>query len=311
MATSQADMLTLVRAWMRGDTTTMRSLFTKLGEQAAHNGETAYSQELKRAGMFIPTVNELSISHYVDSNQTETTHTLIIPDQIRKQIDLVVLERDHADDLAQHGLNPVSKLLLTGKPGTGKTSVAILIARQLHVPLYTVRLDRLVESRLGKTLNNIGILFDQVKRQSCVLFLDEADSLLAARDGRDDVPEMRRATNLLLQELDRWDSQNVLIAASNMTELLDSAAFRRFDTHIRMPDTIGAYAQQLIMSRFIELHMQYEGDWSTVISHAMNLSPAIVLRCVDNLVRETILHQSNMIRLSILGERLHAESSSL
>ncbi|MBT1162176.1 AAA family ATPase [Bifidobacterium sp. SO1] len=92
--------------------------------------------------------------------------------------------------------------------------------------------------------------------------MDEADSLLCSRRGRDDVSEMRRSTNLLLQRIDDWNPMGILIAASNMPELLDPAMFRRFDLRISMPDRTGELAEKIIMRRLSEIDMQLDGKYS-------------------------------------------------
>jgi SpoVK/Ycf46/Vps4 family AAA+-type ATPase len=62
-----------------------------------------------------------------------------------------------------------------------------------------------------------------------VLLLDEFDAIAKRRDDDSDVGELKRLVNVLLQALDEWPANALLIAATNHGELLDPAVWRRFD----------------------------------------------------------------------------------
>ncbi|MBT1161678.1 ATP-binding protein [Bifidobacterium sp. SO1] len=269
--------------------------------------DNAYTMRLAQAGHIgdgKPAKADTVISQYTDDREDGIGHELILPPDIRSAVDRFLTERDHADALAAHGLNPASKFLMTGRPGTGKTSLAALISRRSGLPLRTIRLDRLLNGLSGKTLENIGILFDRMRFVPCVLFLDEADSLLCSRRGRDDVSEMRRATSLLLQRIDDWNPMGILIAASNMPELLDPAMFRRFDLRISMPAMTGNLAEEIIMLRLDEIGMRLDGrHFENAYEWGSRLTPALIVRTVDGLARETIIRGGDVIDVDELGRR--------
>jgi SpoVK/Ycf46/Vps4 family AAA+-type ATPase len=62
-----------------------------------------------------------------------------------------------------------------------------------------------------------------------VLLLDEFDAIAKKRDDATDVGELKRLVTVLLQAIDEWPNTSILIAATNHSELLDPAAWRRFD----------------------------------------------------------------------------------
>lgn len=134
-----------------------------------------------------------------------------------------------ADDIRRRGLPIRSKLLFCGPPGCGKTLCAEIFAGEQGLPLYIVKLDRLISSYLGETASNVRKIFEFARKQPCVLFFDEFDALARARDDSGEHNELRRVVNSLLIFIDRITPKGFLIAATNLDQSLDPAIWRRFD----------------------------------------------------------------------------------
>lgn len=134
-----------------------------------------------------------------------------------------------ADDIRRHGLPVRSKLLFCGPPGCGKTLCAEIFAAELGLPMFVVKLDRLISSYLGETAANIRKTFEFARKQPCVLFFDEFDALARSRDDTGEHNELRRVVNSLLLFIDRMQPRGFLIAATNLDGALDPAIWRRFD----------------------------------------------------------------------------------
>lgn len=114
-------------------------------------------------------------------------------------------------------------------PGCGKTLCAEIFAGELGLPLYIVKLDRLISSYLGETASNVRKIFDFARKHPCVLFLDEFDALARSRADTSEHNELRRVVNSLLIFIDRIEPKGFLVAATNLGQALDSAIWRRFD----------------------------------------------------------------------------------
>ena len=104
-----------------------------------------------------------------------------------------------------------------------------MIAGELGLPLMTVRLDALFSRFLGATANHLRAVFAEMPRRPGVYLFDEFDSVAKARGDAQDVGEMRRVVTAFLQLADADRSNSILVAATNYSELLDRAVFRRFD----------------------------------------------------------------------------------
>jgi len=153
---------------------------------------------------------------------------VVQPGQMRR-IERIISEHDQQNKLKQHGLSHRRKILLVGPPGTGKTMTAKVLAHEVHLPLYTIQVDRLTTRFMGETAAKLRQLFDLILQQPGVYLFDEFDAIGGERSFENDVGEMRRVLNAFLQFIEQDTSDSLIIAATNSPELLDRALFRRFD----------------------------------------------------------------------------------
>ena len=146
----------------------------------------------------------------------------------RRVVAELVEEQRRADLLRSYGIEPRNRLLLSGPPGNGKTSVAEAIASELMLPFYVIRYEGLVSSFLGETAARLDSAFEFARTRRCVLFFDELDTIAKERSDEHETGEIKRVVSTLLLQIDHLPPHVVLVAATNHSELLDRAAWRRF-----------------------------------------------------------------------------------
>ncbi|MGR3977548.1 ATP-binding protein [Acinetobacter sp. 1207_04] len=156
-------------------------------------------------------------------------------ENLEKSISYLQEEWRNADDLQKNGISPAYSVMLFGLPGTGKTHLATYLASQQELPLVVAKLDGLLSSFLGTTARNIANLFNFVNRYKCILLLDEFDAIAKLRDDPNELGELKRVVNTLLQCLDERSKIGYTIAITNHESLLDPAIWRRFDLRIEVP----------------------------------------------------------------------------
>ena len=156
-------------------------------------------------------------------------------DQIKEAVDSVVLEWTNYSKLVKMNATPSRSCLIYGDPGTGKTHLAKWIAKRVGLPVVLAKLDGIVSSFLGTSSRNISNLFKFANRYKCVLLLDEFDAIAKLRDDPQEVGEVKRIVNTLLQCLDDRDEVGFTIGVTNHEQLLDPAIWRRFDVQIEIP----------------------------------------------------------------------------
>lgn len=154
---------------------------------------------------------------------------------IQNAIESIVNEWNKFDTLLEIHAMPASSCLIYGEPGTGKTHLAKWIAKQLGMPVILARLEGLMSSFLGTTSRNIGNLFAFADKYKCVLLLDEFDAIAKLRNDPQEVGEIKRVVNTLLQCLDTRQGKGFTIGVTNHESLLDPAIWRRFDIQIQIP----------------------------------------------------------------------------
>ncbi len=147
----------------------------------------------------------------------------------------IVGEWQNCEALLTVSISPSNTCLIYGDPGTGKTRLALWIARELMLPVVLIRLDGLVSSFLGTTARNIGNLFTFANRYRCILLLDEFDAIAKVRDDPQEVGEIKRVVNTLLQNLDGRKDIGLTIGITNHPALLDPAVWRRFEIQLDIP----------------------------------------------------------------------------
>ena len=139
------------------------------------------------------------------------------------------------------------RILLHGPPGTGKTGFARFLAERVDRPLLRRPASALLSPFLGESEKLIDEAFREAEREGAVLMLDEADSLLAARENARQQWQVS-ITNEILQAMEDYDG--IFIAATNLIDRLDQAAMRRFDWRVPLdwlkPEQVVALAAETL-----------------------------------------------------------------
>jgi hypothetical protein len=125
--------------------------------------------------------------------------------------------------------------LFSGSPGTGKTMVAGVIARDLGLEMYRVDVSRITSKWIGETEKNLGSLFDAAEDGQVMLLFDEADSLFAKRtEVKSSVDRYANMeVNYLLQRLDSFEG--IAILTTNFGNAIDPAFKRRLTYRVTFP----------------------------------------------------------------------------
>ena len=243
---SRADLLvSLVKAGSQGDQKLLRKTVEAMAaeERAKHHHQLANKLEENLRSENVrqrPSEVERAFDggHGGLLYEVEPRRTLdaLFLEQTALQACRELIEEQHRKDiLRSYGVEPRHRVLLSGPPGNGKTSLAEAIATELLVPLFVVRYEAVIGSFLGETSSRLKRLFDFVRTHQCVLFFDEFDTLGKERGDTHETGEIKRVVSSLLLQIDALPSHVVVVTATNHAELLDRAVWRRFQLRLALP----------------------------------------------------------------------------
>lgn len=315
MAASADHLKALVKSHLDGDDERFYTIAMQVAARAARSGQHRYAEDLKRlvdeaagrpiapASRTVPIAKprgELSDLLSV-AYPEHSLKDVVLPAAIHGQLDRVLHEQRQRARLEKHGFAPAHRVMLEGPPGTGKTMTAGAVAHDLHLPLFTIRLDSLLSKFMGETSAKLRLVFDAVSEQRAVYFFDEFDALGGDRSGND-VGEARRILNSFLGFIETSPSSSVVIAATNHRQLLDHALFRRFDLVVTYPMPSQEAALELLQRRLRGI--QGRIVWSRLLEDAAGLSPADLVRAAEAAAKDAILSDAKTVGTERLKKAL-------
>ena len=200
-----------------------------------------------------------------------TWDSLILPPAIKAQLQQLQAVIEDPESATRFGVDPPTGLLLAGPPGTGKTTIAKVLAAQARCSFYPISGADVMSKWVGESESNIRRLFERAREnRPSIIFIDEIDAI-AGRRGEVQVHDSH--VNQLLAEIDGVAGQRgvFLIGATNRPDQLDPAMLRggRLSRTIwlGLPDEAGRLAilrlhaarMPTVAVRFEELARETEG----------------------------------------------------
>jgi len=226
--------------------------------------------------------------------------SLILSQETKTQLERIIREFKDADILATYNLNYKQKILLCGKPGTGKTFSAQIISSVLNIPLVYIRFDAIISSYLGETAGNLRKVFDFIENGIWIVLFDEFDIIGKNRDDNHEHGEIKRVVNNFLQMLDNFKGDSILFAATNHQNILDSAIWRRFDAVISYELPNEATRQYLFERYLRPIKRDKKINLSKAAKDSQGLSPADIKMITTEAMKTTIIDSRNSLTMDDL-----------
>ena len=292
---SSDKILALMKAHYEHNNESFNTLSLQIAASEAKSGHSVVASEIKALVEKNRKPSSVALkftnSPFDDMIQRADTkmgmENLVVSEDTRERLERVILEYRERNRLLRSGFQNRNKILLGGLTGTGKTMSASVIASETDLPLYVIRLDRIITKYMGATSAKLGQVFDAIEQFEGVYLFDEFDAIGTDRDRDNEVGEMRRILTSFLMFMERVDSSSIIVAATNHLEVLDKALFRRFDDviHFELPtlDQIKLLLSKQLDGRLDSWHANQVADLLTGLSHA-----TICAICNDA-IKESIL----------------------
>ncbi|MGN1405533.1 MAG: AAA family ATPase, partial [Erysipelotrichaceae bacterium] len=219
------------------------------------------------------------------------------------ELNRFILERSLIDKFLEEDIVPPNSILLHGLPGVGKTYISKWLSYKLNMPIVTLDLANSISSYLGRSGQNIKSIFQYVKEQNLILFLDEIDAIAKRRDDASDLGELKRLVNVLLKELESCPVTCIVIGATNHPELLDNAIWRRFDRSIEISLPEEEQRMMLIERGLGKRYSKIDsGIIQLVIDGTNQMSASDICKMCEHIKRRNVINPEYTLNYCVLKE---------
>lgn len=230
-------------------------------------------------------------------------------EETKKEIQSIVrpyTDKREYDRLTKAGMAPVKGLLLFGPPGTGKTTIARIIANETKMKLIVVNASSFLNMYVGESEKNLVDVFKKAREKApCIICFDEIESFLMDRSKAVRSYETSIVSTFLTQMDGFADLRDVLvIATTNNPTLIDPAALRpgRFDKliYVGVPDEA---ARAVMFEKYLNGKTGYGVDYKKLAENSERFTGADIKALCETAFRENdfkpVTEEQLMMRLSI------------
>jgi len=309
-------LINLVKAGVNGDTGTFRRTVDAIVAEERGKQHNVLADQIERV-VRTPNGNALLNvpRHAAEGSQRakdfisevmprRKLDELVLPDTTKLATQQLIEEQQRSNLLRSHSLEPRHRILLVGPPGNGKTTLAEAIAESLAIPLFVVRYEGMIGSFLGETAARLKRVFEYARTTPCVLFFDEFDAVGKERGDKHETGEIKRVVTSLLMQIDDLPSYVVVIAATNHSELLDRAVWRRFQLRLPLPAPTQKQLTQFLQLLAEKAEFNLDVSAAQITKSLGRVSYAEAEEFLLNVMRRKILTSGERPSSEIVREQL-------
>lgn len=259
----------------------------------------------------VPTDQERGLPLLIVKEPGRGLDDVVLSEENRNTLEDILEQHNRMDVLQSYGLRPADKVLFCGPPGCGKTLTAEVLATELGRPLAIVRMDSVVSSYLGETAANLRKVFDFIDSTPMVALFDEFDSLGKEREDSSEHGELKRVVNAVLQMLDAYQGQSLIIAATNHEQMLDSAIWRRFEEILLFDPPTKDELLHLLQIKLRGVRRDFEVTDDKVISLFTKMTHAEVERILRRSIKEMVLKGQEFLQIRLINRAIQREQAQV
>lgn len=178
-----------------------------------------------------------------------TWDDLVLDPKTKRELRQMQLMLEKPDLAKELGVQPPTGILLKGPPGTGKTTIARILANEAKCNFFAITPAEVNQMYVGESEKRVRDLFAKARANPpAIIFIDEIDALLPIRQGGVAI-HSDKVVNQFLQEMDGLtvNSHVFIVGATNRPDMIDPALRRggRLSREIDIPIPDAAARKQL------------------------------------------------------------------
>jgi SpoVK/Ycf46/Vps4 family AAA+-type ATPase len=264
---------------------------------------------MRRLVESIPTDRERGMPLLEVREPVRSLSDVVLSDENRSCIEELLMEHHRVETLQSFGMHAVDRILFCGPPGCGKTLTAEVVATELSRPLVIVRIDSVISSYLGETAASLRKVFDFISASPMVVLFDEFDALAKERSDLAEHGEIKRVVNAVLQMLDAYEGQSIMIAATNHEAILDSAVWRRFEEVLVFEPPNLEQVRKLLEMKLRGVRREFSTDDAKTVGMFNGMTYADVERVLRRAIKEMVLQGQDFLQVRHLENALRRENA--
>lgn len=220
---------------------------------------------------------------------------IVLDKPTKDSLTRIVTEQQKFDLLVQHNLTPRRKILLVGTSGCGKTMTAKALAGELQIPLYVINVNNLLSKDREDAVEKMKTVFGSIKQHRAVYLFDEFEPTSLKRHYRNDATIQKHLLNSFLLQIEKDNSYNLLIVATNQPKSLDKTLYRKFDDVIKYPLPNRKEIIALIKTHLKGYILTDINNLLTLAEEAVGLSYADISNACEDAIKEMIIANKNKV----------------
>ncbi|HEV8311009.1 MAG TPA: AAA family ATPase [Methylomirabilota bacterium] len=224
----------------------------------------------------------------------KTWDDLILDERTKEKLRFIENIIEHPEEARALGVEPPSGLLLCGPPGTGKTTVARVLASEVNASFYLVTPADVLSKWVGESEQRVRDLFEKAREnRPSIVFVDEIDALLSRRDDGGGGQWRNMVVNAFLMEMDGLSSAPgvFVVGATNRPDLLDEAILRpgRLSERIEIPLPSAEQRRELLRLFTKKMKLGEDVDFGVLAGETEGFSGAEIEGLCNNAGRDALI----------------------
>lgn len=203
--------------------------------------------------------------------------------------------------LAELNIAYPNTILLTGKRGVGKTSLAKYIAHTLNLPFVNIDFLYLINMSMDKILLNLKKVFDFAKDNKCVLMLDNIEYISQKKKALNEliINKIIDIVAFLSQEIPCIENGSILMASTGDSMSLDLTIRKIFAVNYELKP-FSLIENTKMIYKFLDstgLIYKKEDVESFVNNMVERLPQAAIIKYITSKIADSIINKRDFIEL--------------